>query len=133
MAALQRPISAGDILNNRPLTLHRTLTLTDFSQTSAHPDDGLALQARGPNLRKAYVGLGFAPDVPSLSDAEVFKLHCAAQISLNCYRKLTLKGPSVPTPLPTRARIFEQDRARQKQFRERDRSAKIKQASGRDR
>lgn len=51
--------------------------------------DGLGFQVYGPNLRNAYVGLGYAPPVPLLSDREIFELKCAAQTAHIRYCELT--------------------------------------------
>lgn len=51
--------------------------------------DGLAIQVFGPNMRNAYVGLGFGPDDPNLTADEIFELQCAAQIAHLRYCELT--------------------------------------------
>lgn len=51
--------------------------------------DGLAMQVFGPNMRNAYVGLGFGENDPNLSAADIFELQCAAQIAHIRYCELT--------------------------------------------
>ncbi|MEE4187181.1 MAG: LuxR family transcriptional regulator [Roseobacter sp.] len=51
--------------------------------------DGLALQVYGPNMRNAYVGLGFGGEDPGLSAEDIFELQCAAQIAHIRYCELT--------------------------------------------
>ena len=55
----------------------------------AHLGDGLAMQAFGPNLRNAYVGLGFGGPAPDLDSKAIFELQCAVQISHLRYCELT--------------------------------------------
>ncbi|WP_179380430.1 helix-turn-helix transcriptional regulator [Jannaschia marina] len=43
--------------------------------------DGLAMQVYGPNMRNAYVGLGFDGRRPDLSDAQIFELKSAVQLA----------------------------------------------------
>ena len=51
--------------------------------------DGLAMQVYGPNMRNAYVGLGFGQEDPHLTADEIFELQCAAQIAHIRYCELT--------------------------------------------
>ena len=51
--------------------------------------DGLAVQVYGPNMRNAYVGLGFGKNDPNLSPEEIFELQCAVQIAHIRYCELT--------------------------------------------
>ncbi|MBM2576858.1 LuxR family transcriptional regulator [Jannaschia sp. Os4] len=49
---------------------------------TAELGDGLAMQVYGPNMRSAYVGLGFGPGLrPDLAPAGVFELKAAVQIA----------------------------------------------------
>lgn len=61
-----------------------TLSDADFG-------DGLAMQVFGPNMRNAYVGMGFGRGGPAVAPDQVFTLQCAAQISHLRYCELTAR------------------------------------------
>lgn len=56
---------------------------------AANLGDGLAMQVFGPNLRNAYVGMGFGQDKPQITGPQIFELQCAAQITHIRYCELT--------------------------------------------
>jgi LuxR family transcriptional regulator/LuxR family quorum-sensing system transcriptional regulator CciR len=59
----------------------------------ANLGDGLAIQVFGPNLRNAYLGLGFGnKERPGLAAEDIFILQCAAQIAHIRYCDLTRDG-----------------------------------------
>lgn len=62
----------------------------------ANIGDGLAMQVFGPNLRNAYVGLGFGEVRPAFSAEQVFGLQCAAQIAHIRYCELTSAAQRAP-------------------------------------
>lgn len=51
--------------------------------------DGLAMQVYGPNMRNAYIELGFGPRSPHLSGADISELRCAAQMAHLRYCEIT--------------------------------------------
>ncbi|WP_300036230.1 LuxR family transcriptional regulator [uncultured Roseobacter sp.] len=51
--------------------------------------DGVAMRVHGPNMRNAYVGMGFGRQRPELAPGMVFELQCAAQIAHLRYCELT--------------------------------------------
>ncbi|MEW9920849.1 autoinducer binding domain-containing protein [Marimonas sp. MJW-29] len=51
--------------------------------------DGLAMQVYGPNMRNAYVGLGFGRETPALDAQDIFELQCAAQMAHIRYCEIT--------------------------------------------
>lgn len=53
--------------------------------------DGLAFHVVGPNLRNAYVGLGFGHKAVELTPEQVFELKCVAQISHMRFCDLTFE------------------------------------------
>lgn len=58
---------------------------------ASHLGDGLAMQVYGPNMRNAYVGLGFGGDAPELSGQDIFELQCAAQMAHIRYCEITAR------------------------------------------
>jgi LuxR family transcriptional regulator/LuxR family quorum-sensing system transcriptional regulator CciR len=57
--------------------------------SSSGLSDGLGFQVYGPNLRNAYVGLGYIKPVPPLTERDIFELKCAAQTAHIRYCELT--------------------------------------------
>lgn len=78
--------------------------------------DGLVCQVFGPQARNALVSIGFHPDRPRPTDAEVLDLHVASQFAHMRFCAL-VAGPAAPnrTLVPARAGIAPLDRARQEQ------------------
>ncbi|WP_224823485.1 LuxR family transcriptional regulator [Cognatishimia sp. MH4019] len=64
--------------------------------------DGLAMQVFGPNLRNAYVGLGFGAKAPDLSDAYVSFMQIASQALHLRYCELTEAEDQRPADLSPR-------------------------------
>lgn len=64
--------------------------------------DGLAMQVFGPNMRNAYVGLGFGGENPNLTPEEIFELQCAVQIAHIRYCELTEHRQAKPGELTPR-------------------------------
>lgn len=64
--------------------------------------DGLAMRVFGPNMRTAYVGLGFGGPAPDLKTVEIFELQCAAQICHLRYCELTSSEPAAVDSLTPR-------------------------------
>jgi LuxR family transcriptional regulator/LuxR family quorum-sensing system transcriptional regulator CciR len=64
--------------------------------------DGLAIQVYGPNMRNAYMGLGFGTKNVTLSAEEIFELQCGAQIAHMRYCALTEDRQRSPDPLSPR-------------------------------
>lgn len=62
-----------------------------YMQMMAEQDlgDGLAIQVYGPNMRNAYVGLGFGSATPVLTAHQIFELQCAAQMAHIRYCEIT--------------------------------------------
>lgn len=107
------PIPALTLLHTRPFLWSEAHDMTSLTPrevaymeelATAVGGDGLALQACGPNLRNAYVGLGFAPDVTTLSGTGIFELQCAAQMSHIRYCELTPNRYGVSATLSPRER-----------------------------
>ena len=57
--------------------------------TESELGDGLAVQVFGPNMRNAYVGLGFGHAAPEMTPQEIHELQAAAQIAHIRYCEIT--------------------------------------------
>lgn len=66
--------------------------------------DGLAFQVTGPNMRNAYVGLGFGQNDITLAQEQIFRLRCAAQIAHLRYCELTNERKAMEKGLTPRER-----------------------------
>ena len=64
--------------------------------------DGLAMQVYGPNMRNAYVGLGFGLPRPDLTSAQIFELKSAVQIAHLRFCELTAAQVAVARDLSPR-------------------------------
>lgn len=84
---LARPFWWSDIESLMDLLPEQKRFMEDVRE--AKLGDGLAIPVFGPNLRNAYVGLGFGTEKPVVTSMEVFELQCAAQISHMRYCELT--------------------------------------------
>lgn len=87
----------------RPFRWSEAAELTELSAEQRHYmdlmarsklGDGLAMQVYGPNMRNAYVGLGFGGDAPELSGQDIFELQCAAQMAHIRYCEITADNPA---------------------------------------
>lgn len=92
------PIPELAAITSRPFRWSDTPQLTrltaageKYMKALAHSGlgDGLAMQVYGPQMRNAYIGLGFGPDDPDLSAQDIFELQCAVQIAHIRYCELT--------------------------------------------
>ncbi|MEM7076290.1 MAG: LuxR family transcriptional regulator [Pseudomonadota bacterium] len=97
----------------RPFFWSETATLTrlsdaeaDFLRQLSEADigDGLAFHVTGPNMRNAYVGLGFGHKEIDLAPSQIFELRCAAQIAHLRFCDLTFDRRMVETGLTPRER-----------------------------
>ena len=84
------PIPALASVTSRPFKWSETPKLTRLNDgglrymeilAQSGLGDGLAMQVYGPNMRNAYVGLGFGGEDPGLTSEEIFELQCACQIA----------------------------------------------------
>lgn len=66
--------------------------------------DGLSVQVHGVGLRHGYVGLGFGGNRPTIDDAHLFELKCAAQIAHLRYCELEPLDHEAPSRLSPRER-----------------------------
>ncbi|WP_371225242.1 helix-turn-helix transcriptional regulator [Roseovarius sp. 2305UL8-3] len=89
-----------------PKLMHLSEAQQDYLNEMARAGvgDGLAMQVFGPNLRNAYVGLGFDEGIKQLDPETVFELQCAAQFSHLRYCELTADEPAVKVELSPRER-----------------------------
>ncbi|MEM9798585.1 MAG: LuxR family transcriptional regulator [Pseudomonadota bacterium] len=86
-AKTTRPFFWGDIKLITNVTAAEAEYLRELE--TAEIGEGLAMQVYGPNLRSAYVGLGFGPVRPDLTEAQIFELKSAAQIAHLRFCELT--------------------------------------------
>ena len=107
------PIPELALTMTRPFRWSETAGLMRLSEAQegymrqlaqANLGDGLAMQVFGPNLRNAYVGLGFADRDRQFEPAEMFELQCAAQIAHIRYCELTEEEERSPADLSPRER-----------------------------
>ncbi len=107
------PIPELTLTQTRPFRWSETgdlMRLTEAQEgymkqlSEANLGDGLAMQVFGPNLRNAYVGLGFADSDRQFDPAEVFELQCAAQIAHIRYCELTADEDGASADLSPRER-----------------------------
>ncbi|MCV3270341.1 helix-turn-helix transcriptional regulator [Roseobacter sinensis] len=66
--------------------------------------DGLAVQVFGPNMRHAYMGMGFGHTSFNPSPEQVFELQCAAQIAHIRYCEITADSSMAAANLSPRER-----------------------------
>ncbi len=69
--------------------------------------DGLAMQVYGPNMRNAYVGLGFGGPAPALSGQDIFELQCAAQMAHIRYCEITANDQTIAELSPRELEILQ--------------------------
>lgn len=105
------PIPKLAAVTSRPFLWTDAPRLTKLSEEGTHYmrilaesnlGDGIALQVYGPNMRNAYVGLGFGRGDVHLSAEEIFELQCAAQIAHIRYCELTEHRQKAPEGLSPR-------------------------------
>ncbi len=82
-----RPVWWSQIEKLRPISDEARQKLNAYRARSQ--GDGLAIQTFGPNLRNAYVGLGYGFQRPALSDLQVALLQMASQAMHLRYCELT--------------------------------------------
>jgi len=78
-ARMSEPFLWSEIRSILPMTPEAERYLDIVAE--ADLGDGVAIQVYGPNLRNAYVGLGFADAGTRPTRTEMFELQCAAQIA----------------------------------------------------
>lgn len=86
-ARLNRPFrwsEAGQLADLNP-SQKRYLKMLE----EANLGDGLAMQVYGPNMRNAYIELGFGPEPLELSGQDISELRCAAQMAHLRYCEIT--------------------------------------------
>jgi LuxR family transcriptional regulator/LuxR family quorum-sensing system transcriptional regulator CciR len=105
------PIPRLASVSPRPFQWSETAKLARLSEqgqsymdqlAAAQLGDGLALQVYGPNMRNAYVGLGFGRPEVALGADRIFELQCAAQVAHIRYCELTENRQSKPEDLSPR-------------------------------
>lgn len=82
-----KPFLWSDVENLRSISVHARKFLQDLQLH--HLGDGLAFQVFGPNLRNAYVGLGFGQDNVKVTDIQIALYQAAAQALHLRYCELT--------------------------------------------
>ncbi|MEL7212572.1 MAG: LuxR family transcriptional regulator [Pseudomonadota bacterium] len=95
-----RPFLWSEVETLHPLSEDARSYLDEFRQRDL--GDGLGMQVFGPNLRNAYVGLGFGTDAPDLSEIDISLLQVASQALHLCYCELTEAEDPRPTDLSPR-------------------------------
>lgn len=92
------PIPMIAAVTSRPFLWSEAPNMTKLSEDAAYfmtlleasgIGDGLALQVHGPNMRNAFVALGFGGPNPGVSEAEIAELHAGIQYAHMCYCRLT--------------------------------------------
>lgn len=75
---------------------------------AANIGDGLAMQVYGPNMRNAFVALGFGGTDPELTRDQIAELQCGIQFSHVCYCRLTERRLRLSATLsPREAEVLE--------------------------
>lgn len=105
------PIPELASMTSRPFKWSETASLTRLSESGlkymsilaqSGLGDGLAMQVYGPNMRNAYVGMGFGGPDPGFDAEQIFEVQCAAQIAHIRYCELTEARQSASEPLTPR-------------------------------
>ena len=92
------PIPMIAAVTSRPFKWSETSRLAKLSEEAqefmrlleaSNIGDGLAMQVYGPNMRNAFVALGFGRPDPGLTQDQIAELQCGIQFAHMCYCRLT--------------------------------------------